>query len=42
LINKNHLKKYIKGKDGQVLMSNNKTLEVSRTHKDGFLESLKS
>jgi two-component system LytT family response regulator len=41
LINLNHIKKYIKGKDGQVLMSNDKTLEVSRNYKDAFLEYLK-
>jgi two-component system LytT family response regulator len=41
LINLNHIKKYIKGKDGQVLMSNDKTLEVSRNYKDAFLEHLK-
>ena len=42
LINMNHLKKYIKGKDGQVLMSNDKTLDVSRNYKDAFLERLKN
>jgi len=42
LINLNHIKKYIKGKDGQVVMSNDKTLEVSRNYKDAFLEHLKS
>ncbi len=41
LINLNHIKKYIKGKDGQVLMSNLKTLQVSRNYKDAFLEVLK-
>lgn len=41
LINLNHIKKYIKGKDGQVVMSNDKTLEVSRNYKDAFLEHLK-
>lgn len=41
LVNINHIKKYIKGKDGQVLMSNDKTLEVSRNYKDAFLEYLK-
>lgn len=41
LINLNHIKKYIKGKDGQVIMSNDKTLEVSRNYKDAFLEHLK-
>ena len=40
-INLNHIKKYLKGKDGQVLMSNSKTLEVSRNYKDAFLEVLK-
>ena len=41
LINLNHIKKYIKGKDGQVVMSNDRTLEVSRNYKDAFLEHLK-
>jgi two-component system LytT family response regulator len=41
LINLNHIKKYIKGKDGQVVMSNDKTLDVSRNYKDAFLEHLK-
>lgn len=41
LVNLNHIKKYIKGKDGQVLMSNDKTLDVSRNYKDAFLEHLK-
>ncbi len=40
-VNLNHVKKYTKGKDGQVLMSNSKTLEVSRNYKDHFLEQFK-
>jgi two-component system LytT family response regulator len=42
LVNLNHIKKYIKGKDGQVVMSNDKTLDVSRNYKDAFLEKLKN
>ncbi len=41
LVNLNHIKKYLKGKDGQVIMSNNKTLEVSRNYKDAFLDLLR-
>jgi len=41
LINLNHVKKYFKGKDGSVLMSNNKTFTVSRNYKDKFIERLK-
>lgn len=41
LVNLNHVKKYIKGKDGTVIMSNNASLTVSRTLKDNFIERLK-
>jgi two-component system LytT family response regulator len=36
-INLNHIKKYTKGKDGEVMMSNSKTLQVSRNYKETFL-----
>jgi two-component system, LytTR family, response regulator len=38
IINKNHMQKYLKGEGGQVLMSNGKTLDVSRRKKDEFLK----
>lgn len=37
LVNMNHIRRYAKGKDGQVLMSNGQTLSVSRIYKDQFL-----
>lgn len=42
LINLNHIKKYLKGKDGTVVMSNNVNITVSRNYKDSFLEKLKT
>jgi two-component system, LytTR family, response regulator len=42
LINKIHLKQYIKGAGGQVIMSDGKTLDVSRRKKDEVMEKLKS
>ena len=42
LVNLNHVKKYIKGKDGTVIMSNGAELTVSRNFKDKFIEKLKS
>ncbi len=41
LVNLAHVKKYIKGDGGQVVMSNGQTLEVSRRKKDEFLAALK-
>jgi two-component system LytT family response regulator len=41
LINLNHVRKYFKGKDGTVVMSNNKSITVSRNFKDKFIERLK-
>jgi len=41
LINMRHIKEYQKGEGGFVLMSNNKTLEVSRRKKEGFIEKMK-
>jgi len=41
LINLNHVKKYIKGKDGTVIMSNDNNIIVSRNFKDKFIERLK-
>jgi len=42
LINKLHLKQYIKGAGGQVIMSDGKTLDVSRRKKDEVMEKLKN
>ena len=38
LININHIKQYIKGRGGDVIMSNGDTLAVSRTRKDTFIK----
>lgn len=40
LINLNHLKKYIRGDGGQVVLSNGDTLDVSRRRKDEFIKAL--
>lgn len=40
LININHIKKYIKGEGGTVLMLNDREIEVSRRRKSAFLELL--
>lgn len=40
LINLKKVKKYIRGDGGQVVMSNDKTLDVARLKKEGFLEKL--
>ncbi|MDN3582444.1 LytR/AlgR family response regulator transcription factor [Mucilaginibacter flavus] len=40
LINLNHIKKYIKGDGGTVVMSDNTEIEVSRRRKTAFLEQL--
>lgn len=42
LINLNHVKNYTKGKDGQVVMSNGISLDVSRNFKDKFLGRFRS
>lgn len=42
LINLNHVRNYKKGKDGQVVMSNGVTLDVSRNFKDKFLNRFRS
>lgn len=42
LINLNHIKKYIKGDGGSVIMSNGTEIEVSRRRKTAFLEQLAS
>ena len=42
LINLNHVKKYIKGEGGSVIMKNDKEIEVSRRRKGAFLELLAS
>lgn len=40
LINLNHLKKYIKGEGGYVVLSDNSQVEVSRRKKNDFMERL--
>ncbi len=40
LINKKHIKKYIKGEGGEVIMSNGKNVPVSRRMKQGLMDSL--
>jgi two-component system LytT family response regulator len=40
LINMNHIKKYIKGEGGTVVMINDRGIEVSRRRKSAFLELL--
>jgi two-component system LytT family response regulator len=42
LINMNHIKKYLKGDGGTVIMSNDVEIEVSRRRKSAFLELLSS
>lgn len=42
LINKHHLREYIKGAGGQVVMADGKTLDVSRRKKDEVMEKLKN
>jgi two-component system LytT family response regulator len=41
LINLNAIKKYIRGEGGQVVMKNDKTLDVSKMKKKGFLDKIK-
>jgi two-component system LytT family response regulator len=41
LINLNSLKQYIRGEGGQVVLTNDKTLDVSKAKKKGFLERIK-
>jgi two-component system LytT family response regulator len=41
LINLNAIKKYIRGDGGQVVMKNDKTLDVSKMKKKGFLDKIK-
>ena len=38
IINKNHVQKYLRGEGGQVIMSNGKTLDVSRRKKEEFMK----
>jgi two-component system LytT family response regulator len=40
IINKNHIRKYLKGDGGQVLMSNGKILDVARRKKEEFLKAI--
>ncbi|MEO8146714.1 MAG: LytTR family DNA-binding domain-containing protein [Bacteroidia bacterium] len=41
LINLKHIKRYIKGEGGTVIMSNDKEVEVSRRNKEGFMLLMK-
>lgn len=41
IINKDRIKKYIRGEGGQVIMSNGQTLGVSRRKKDEFLHTIR-
>ena len=41
LVNMDHVKKYIRGKGGQVIMDDGTSIPVSRTKKDGFLDTLR-
>ncbi|MBI3233410.1 MAG: LytTR family transcriptional regulator [Bacteroidetes bacterium] len=40
MINLSHMKKYIKGDGGQVIMNDGSEVEVSRRRKDDFLNSI--
>jgi two-component system LytT family response regulator len=40
IINKNHVRKYLRGEGGQVMMSNGRTLDVSRRKKEEFLREI--
>ena len=40
LVNKNHIRKYLKGDGGQVLMSNGKMLDVARRKKEEFMKAI--
>lgn len=40
IINKNHLRKYLKGEGGQVLLSNGKILDVARRKKEDFMRAI--
>jgi two-component system LytT family response regulator len=42
LINKFHVKKYIKGDGGQVVMRNDRVMDVARRKKEEFLRSIKN
>jgi len=40
IINTNHMRKYVKGDGGQVLMSNGKMIDVSRRRKEEFIKMI--
>ena len=40
IINKNHVRKFLKNDGGQVLMSNEKVLDVSRRRRDEFMKAI--
>ncbi|PWT77564.1 MAG: DNA-binding response regulator [Bacteroidetes bacterium] len=41
LVNLRHIKEYLRGEGGSVILSNGKELEVSRRKKESFIESMK-
>ena len=40
LINLNEIKKYVRGEGGYVIMNNDKSLDVSKRKKEGFLSRI--
>ncbi len=42
LVNLLHVKEYLRGEGGMIILSNNQKLEVSRRKKDSFMEKMKS
>jgi two-component system LytT family response regulator len=41
LVNLRHVKEYVRGEGGSVILSNSKEVEVSRRKKDGFISRMK-
>lgn len=41
LVNLSHVKEYVRGEGGYVILTNDKSLEVSRRKKDGFINKMK-
>jgi two-component system LytT family response regulator len=41
LINLQHVKEYLRGEGGSVILSNNKEVEVARRKKDDFITKMK-
>jgi two-component system LytT family response regulator len=42
VVNLEHVKEYLRGEGGSVLLSNGKELEISRRKKEEFLKKMKS